>query len=64
MNASVQGSSALVIKGLEKLPSKVDRALTTGLRRGLLHAAQVAQRQYLMGPRPEKLDQRTGRLLN
>jgi hypothetical protein len=62
MTASIQGSAALVIKSLGALPSRLDRAMATGLARGLLYAAGIAQRQFLSGPRPEKLDVRTRRL--
>lgn len=63
MPIAVKGSSALVIKSLKDLPRSVDRAIVTGLARGLLVAVATTQREFLMGPRPQKLDVRTRRLL-
>ena len=55
---------ALVLRTLDQTPARVNSAARTGLKRGLLIAAGIAQREFLSGPRPEKLDVRTTRLRN
>lgn len=55
---------AVAIRSLQTIDMRVLQACARGLQRGLLHAAGVAQREYLSGPRPEKLDVRTTRLRN
>ena len=62
MPITIKGSASLVIKKLTALPASIDRALGTGLARGLEYAASVAQLQFLSGPRPAVLNARTGRL--
>ena len=64
MPITIKGNAQLVIKKLQAVPASIDKALATGLSRGLLYAASVAQRQFLSGPRPAVLDVRTTRLRN
>jgi len=59
---TITGSASQVIKRIESLPGRLDQELASGLQRGLLYAVGVAQRQYLSGPRPGKLDIVTRRL--
>ncbi len=59
---TIKGSAKLVIESLGKLPDAVTRAAARGLARGLLYAVGIAQRNFLSGPRPGKLDVRTRRL--
>ncbi len=54
----------LVIRSAQALDDRVAKALVTGLARGLQYAAGIAQREFLSGPRPAKLDVRTARLRN
>ena len=61
---TIKGSAELVIKALQGLPGEVDFAVARGLDRGLQGAVTTAQRRYLSGPRPGKLDVVTRRLLN
>src|SRR4051812_10185138 len=63
-NSTIKGTAELVIKDLQGLPGEVDFAVARGLDRGLQGAVTIAQRRYLSGPRPGKLDIRTRRLLN
>jgi len=56
-------NETVVLNHAEGLPDRVTRACALGLGRGLLHIAQIAQRRYLMGPRPARLGIRTGRLV-
>lgn len=52
----------LVIAGLKTLDERVLQAAETGLARGLLFVVAAAQREYLSGPRPGKIQSVTGRL--
>lgn len=52
----------LVIAGLKTLDERVLQAAETGLARGLLFVVASAQREYLSGPRPAKIQSVTGRL--
>jgi phage gpG-like protein len=54
----------IVLKGTKALPEKVDAAAATGLRSGLFEVIRIAQFEYLMGPRPARLGEVTGRLRN
>ena len=51
-----------VADSLGTTEGRVRFAIATGLARGLLIATGIAQRSFLSGPRPEKLDVRSGRL--
>lgn len=62
MSATIKGSAKLVITALGHVPAAVDVACARGLARGLLYAVGLAQRNYLSGPRPQRLDVRTRRL--
>lgn len=62
IQAKTTANTALVIQSTQLLPARIDAAMATGLQRGLLHAAAVAQREYLQGPRPQRLGVRTRRL--
>jgi phage gpG-like protein len=53
---------ALVLKSLRNADARVMSAAATGLRRGLDKAVTVIQREYLQGPRPERLGEVTTRL--
>lgn len=53
---------SLAIKGLESFTPRILDAAARGLKDGLLHAAGVAQRNYLSGPRPTVLGVVSGRL--
>lgn len=53
-----------VIRNAETLPARIHQAMKTGLSRGLQIASEIAQREFLSGPRPSKLAVRTGRLRN
>jgi phage gpG-like protein len=52
----------LVIAGLKALDEVVLQAAETGLARGLLLVVASSQREYLSGPRPNKIQSVTGRL--
>jgi len=52
----------LVLKGITELKPKVIIAGERGMRRGLEFTRQIVQRDFLRGPRPGKLDERTTRL--
>jgi hypothetical protein len=56
--------NVVVLQGLRELDDKFLEAAAKGLRRGLEKVSTVAQREYLSGPRPERLDVRTRRLRN
>ncbi len=53
---------AVAVRSLQTLDLRVLQAAARGLQRGLEHTVTVIQREYLSGPRPEKLDARTTRL--
>jgi phage gpG-like protein len=63
MNVSSNNIS-LVVKELDAMDARIMQAAEVGLRRGLLGAVGIIQRQFLSGPRPSKLDVRTARLRN
>jgi phage gpG-like protein len=52
----------LVIKSVGELPNKILLAASIGMQRGLLFAVGVAQREFMSGPRPERLAAVSGRL--
>lgn len=54
---------ALVVQSLEHIPEAVVKAAGVGLARGLEKTVGVVKREYLMGPRPQRLGEVTGRLL-
>lgn len=63
ITASVKGRNfALVLKGIETLDARVLDAGARGLGRGLLMAVGVVQKDFLQGPRPQKLGEVTTRL--
>lgn len=65
MNATIkQRGLGVVLRFNAELEPKVVEACATGMKRGLAHAVTVAQREFLSGPRPAKLDIITGRLRN
>lgn len=64
MLVTITGNSTAPQQALQSLPARLDAALAKGLARGLLYTVGVAQRQFLSGPRPQKLDVRTTRLRN
>jgi len=51
-------------EALSELPNKLMAAARVGLVQGLRVIREVSQRNYLQGPRPERLGVITGRLLN
>ena len=53
---------SVVLKPVDQLQADVMKAAGIGLARGLQFAVGVAQREFLSGPRPDKLDVRTTRL--
>ncbi len=55
---------AVAIRSLQTIDLRVLQACARGLERGLLHTVGVVQREFLSGPRPEKLDVQTTRLRN
>jgi hypothetical protein len=57
MNVSSNNIS-LVVKELDAMDARIMQAAEVGLRRGLLGAVGIIQRQFLSGPRPSKLDVR------
>lgn len=57
-------NETLVLQSAKTLDERVEQALATGLARGLQYASGIAQKDYLSGPRPAKLDVRTSRLRN
>lgn len=57
-------NSAIVLRELRELDERTLQAAETGLRRGLLEAVSITQREFLSGPRPSKLDVVTTRLRN
>jgi len=63
--STIRGSSELVIRKLDATAELQMAALEAGLSRGLQHAAAVAQREYLSGPRSATtLQNLSGRLRN
>ena len=54
----------VVLASLKALPEKIEQAGARGMKRGLEAAVTIAQREFLSGPRPEKLDVVTRRLRN
>lgn len=64
MNAEMKqdGSTRLVIRNLVRFDAQCLQMAGRGLDAGLKHAATVAMKNYLSGPRPEKLDVVTTRL--
>jgi hypothetical protein len=65
LNADIKERGfAVVIRSLQTIDTRVLQACARGLDRGLLHTVAVIQREYLRGPRPEKLDVQTTRLRN
>jgi phage gpG-like protein len=60
---NLQGQNvAVVLKWTKELEAAILAAGFVGMKRGLERAVTTAQREYLSGPRPEKLDVRTTRL--
>lgn len=55
---------AIVLQSVKELDAKVLVAGRIGMEAGLLATVSVAQREYLSGPRPDKLDVRSTRLRN
>lgn len=63
MQARITSKNAqLVIRSAETLPARIEGAMATGLRRGLLGVVAIAQLEYLSGPRPGKIQSISGRL--
>ncbi|MDX1951504.1 MAG: hypothetical protein SFY81_04930 [Verrucomicrobiota bacterium] len=54
----------VAMKNLEQLPPRIEQGALRGMERGLLYTVGVAQRKFLSGPRPTRLDVRTTRLRN
>jgi len=52
----------LAIQSAQTLDARILQALSIGLARGLLLVVGVAQREFLSGPRPAKVQAVTGRL--
>ena len=59
-----QQGLTLELKHASGLEARIIHAAALGLKRGLQFAISIAQREYLSGPRPVKLDVRTGQLRN
>ena len=55
---------ATVIGEIQALNASLLPKAAQGLARGLQHAVSIAQTKFLSGPRPQRLDKVTGRLLN
>jgi hypothetical protein len=63
IKAKIAGRNvALVISASEGLPERVMAAGSIGLARGLQGVVAISQREYLQGPRPGRLGERTARL--
>ena len=58
----ISKNEQLVIKHAQGLESRILQALETGLANGLLMVVGMAQREYLSGPRPTKIQSITGNL--
>lgn len=54
---------AVVLKQFGRLDARAMQAASKGLKRGLTFTVARAQTNYLQGPRPAKLGEKTGRLL-
>lgn len=54
----------IAIEKTRRIDGKVIEAGKLGIQRGLYAAQGLAQREYLRGPRPTRLDVKTGRLRN
>jgi len=52
----------IVIAKVSAVESQALEAAATGMRRGLIYAVGIVQREYLQGPRPKRLGERTTRL--
>lgn len=55
---------SLVIKKTKQLPEQVLDGVQVGLARGLVQVVSISQQEFMMGPRPGKLGEVTGRLRN
>jgi hypothetical protein len=55
-------NAVVVLKAAAELDTKIRDASVRGMEAGLFAAVTVAQREFLSGPRPAKLDVRTRRL--
>jgi len=63
VNATLKAPNiSVAVQGLRTLDANTLPAAAKGLRAGLQHAAGLAQRKYLSGPRPDVLDVVTTRL--
>lgn len=62
MRAKLQGHQ-IVIRELNSFDGRLRDAVSQALARGLQYTVGVSQRNYLRGPRPERLGVVTGRLL-
>lgn len=52
----------VVLRHIEGIPERVQRASAVALTRGLEYARTISQREFLSGPRPARLDVVTTRL--
>ena len=58
------GGIGTVVEEIQALNARLLPKAANGLSRGLQQAVSIAQTKYLSGPRPQRLDKVTGRLLN
>ena len=63
MNAELRSKNFLVVlKHIEGIDARVQRVATVALKKGMEYARTTAQREFLSGPRPSRLDVVTTRL--
>lgn len=63
MNAGIKSKNfAVVLRHAEGIEQRVQGAAKRGLRRGLEKAREISQREFLEGPRPQRLGVITTRL--
>lgn len=60
--ATVVTNYPIVVARLGALPAAAAAAIGRGLRRGLEYTRSIVQREYLQGPRPTRLGERSTRL--
>jgi hypothetical protein len=53
---------SLVLERARKIPERIEGAIETGMKRGLVMVVSISQLEFLQGPRPLRLGERSTRL--
>lgn len=53
---------SLVLQKARKIPERIEGAIEVGMKRGLVMVISISQLEFLQGPRPGRLGERTARL--